>query len=293
MGRTKVILHGGLGNQLFQWAYGHRLAMQGMEVEFLFLLQDNLVPHTNSSMSNIFPECGHGFFNFKELPKNKILRVLNDPIHRFSPQRLIAARISDTTENPFDLPDSEIRSKYHYGYYQNSGMVYDLKSTLLKELWKNLSTFVQNPFEKELYGAEILHVRQGDTTTPINMQKVGVLSSEYYENLPGTKNRRFVLTDDKDGAAKILRRVKNDGIFGPDEIDKQSALRVMANSKKLFTANSTLSWWGAFLAVENGAEVVIPDLFFRGVIPPEGSAFKYPGFNFQESIFMDQPIECE
>jgi hypothetical protein len=284
-----VILHGGLGNQLFQWAFAHKLALEIADVEFLFLEYENGLSHTKNSLLNIVSNCEHGKLSSKRIPSKKVLRIFNDPIHRYNPRRYVTLQIEDFTKNPFEISERFRGNKFYYGYFQNFQIPHDLENILFEELWSNLKFFKKNPLEDMLKDTEIIHIRQGDTTTFSNMKKVGVLDFSYYDNLPKTTGKRFVITDDFKGAQKTLQGLKVDGIFGPDQVDAVSALRIMANSKRLFTANSTLSWWGAFLAQKNGAEVFIPEPFFRSTNPMPGNSFMYPEFNLLPASFMPIP----
>jgi hypothetical protein len=64
------------------------------------------------------------------------------------------------------------------------------------------------------------------------------------------------------------------------------ALAVMGRSSRLFTANSTLSWWGGFLAEGQGGNVVIPNPFFKNTQPAPGNAFQFPNFETLPSFFL-------
>jgi hypothetical protein len=136
-------------------------------------------------------------------------------------------------------------------------------------------------------GTQIVHIRQGDTLEASNRKRIGVLSRRYYENLPSKGGeKRYVITDDSVGASKLLRGLDVDEIYGPDKVDAIAALRIMSNASKLFTANSTLSWWGGFLAIHRGGEVVLPHPFFRNISPDPGNSFIFPEFKTLTSSFM-------
>jgi hypothetical protein len=286
----QVILHGGLGNQLFQWSYGHQLAFKGQDVRFNFYKRPYILEHTSTSLGEFLPDCSHCSFTEIELPKSRIGRVLLDPLHERNVFSKVWGRVIDTSSNPFvhPLPTYSRKQGIHFGYFQTFESPMAAEEILLKELWITLEGRVRTPLEMELEGAEVIHVRQGDTLTKSNMKKVGVLSSEYYSQIPRLSlKRRIILTDDVKGASKVLPQVHIDDIYGPSDFDVYQTLGVMARAHSLYTANSTLSWWGGFLARSRGAEVHIPHPFFREYSPDPELSFAYPDFQLLNARFME------
>lgn len=292
--KSYVILHGGIGNQLFQWAYGHQLALSGQEIDFIFLDKDYLIPHARKSLGDFLPNCPHAKFLKRKIPEDKFARIFCDPTNRLRLQIPSLGKISNSLKTPFDYPNYDRAKKYHLGYFQNHEMVEEMAEILHGELFARLEREKPTLLEAKLFGNEIWHVRQGDTKTPANVASVGVLDSKYYESIPPRKSmKRYVLTDDLQGAREILAKSDINGIYGPEDVNVESALRIMANSSRLFTANSTLSWWGGFLAQRRGAQVSIPNPFFRSVTPNPMSAFSYKGFLLIPSSFIEGDSQFE
>ena len=288
----QVVLHGGLGNQLFQWSYGHQLALKGRKVEFSFYKRPYILEHTSTSLGEFLPNCSHGSLTEIDLPKSRLGRVLLDPLHKRNIFSKAWGEVIDTSNNPFtySLPIASRKRGIHFGYFQAFELAMASEEILLKELWRTLDGRTRTPLEIKLEGAEIIHVRQGDTLTLSNMKKVGVLSSDYYSQLPRQSERpRVVLTDNIEGAIKALPQVPISDIYGPSDLDVYQTLGVMARAHSLYTANSTLSWWGGFLARSRGAEVHIPNPFFREFHPDPKLSFAYPDFQLMNSHFMELP----
>ena len=284
-----VILHGGLGNQLFQWSFGHQLALSGNPVQFTFYKRPYALEHTNASLGKFLPNCVHGSFLERDLPNNPMGRVLLDPLHRWNFFSKAIGKVLDTTEDPFVATNQFMLSNktIHFGYYQSFCSVMTVESLILREIWEVLENRTRTQLESDLAGLEVMHVRQGDTLTLSNKKKVGVLSSNYYNQIPKKSvTPRIVLTDDVKGAKRLLSQLNIEAFFGPSELDVYQTLGVMARSQTLYTANSTLSWWGGLLAQTRGAEVHIPNPFFRNFHPNPALSFAYPGFNLLESHFM-------
>jgi hypothetical protein len=293
-GSHQVILHGGLGNQLFQWSYGHRLALSGREVEFAFYKRPYGLEHTRTSLGEFLPNCEHGSFVEINLPKNPLGRILLNPVHRLNVFSKAMTGVHNSIKNPFlcGVPSLSSNKPVHYGYFQSFDSVLRVEDFLIDELWKVLENRERSQLESDLDGVEVIHIRQGDTLTPNNLKKVGVLSLDYYAQIPiKSAKQRIVLTDDVDGAKKVLSSLHIDGIFGPSELNVYQTLGVMARSTTLYAANSTLSWWGGFLAQSRGSNVYLPNPFFREFSPDPELSFAYPTFNLLNSHFMDLPTK--
>ena len=283
-----VILHGGAGNQLFQWAYAHYLNSLGRNVRCLFVKKKYSIKHANQCISNFLDSCNEIVFDELEIPNQKLLRVLHDPTHNKNPINLLPGKISKTLTSPFSYSSLSNTEDYLLGYFQESEMVHRLSEHLIVDLEESLfaKSHLSN-LEIKLYGSQIIHVRQGDTMRFENRQRVGVLSKDYYSSLETNKNLPLiVLTDDINGAKKVVESLNVDGFYGPEELDVPATLRVMSRASSLYCANSTLAWWGGFLASKNGGDVYVPDPFFLNVNPDPGKAFRYPGFQTIKSQFM-------
>ena len=172
-----VVLHGGMGNQLFQWAYGHSLAAKGFKVNFVFYEKSYLLDHTRESLEKYLYNCEHGDFLGVKLSKNKLIRVLQDPTHPRNIKTKINKRLRNTLHEPFTILPGSRASELYFGYFQNSSMVYKLADTIIPELLFCLENRELTKLEKQLEGSEVIHIRQGDTKTPKNLERVGVLDS--------------------------------------------------------------------------------------------------------------------
>lgn len=286
----KVVLHGGLGNQLFQWSYGHQLFQSGFKVEYIFYKRPYAVEHTNFFLGDFLDSCAHGTFKEVELPSNPILRVLSDPLHKNNLLSAALCQVADTTNNPFVYPpaSSGHTRNIHFGYFQASHSVVSVKELVLNELWDTLDARDRSSLEIKLEGAEVIHVRGGDYFSPSNVKSIGVLSAQYYRQLPPKMNNlRVVLTNDINAANRIFRSSKIDGIFGPTDLDTYQTLAVMARASSLYTANSTVSWWAGLLAQSRQAKVYIPEPFFRDFSPNPNATYSYPGFKAIRANFLE------
>ena len=114
--------------------------------------------------------------------------------------------------------------------------------------------------------AVAVHVRRGDyVTTPENILKHGLCSVDYYARASGRiltnvpDANFFVFSDDPTWAGENIR-LPGAVTFVTHNVGKRNHedLRLMAACKHFIIANSTFSWWGAWLATNPGKRVIAP-----------------------------------
>ena len=287
-----IYVSGGIGNQLFQIAFRHYVnLMQNSLVTMKKPKLNSGLPHTRLSFFEIDFGCEHceyrihqGFASINEL---------FDPwASRNNIEKMLYKRFQDYRNQPFidpkDIDFSSSKANY-LGYFQNKAFVQPIGSILFNEFFLELSNRVKTSIGHST-DVEVIHIRQGDTNTPANKKRVGVLSETFYKNILSRNSElshRVVITDDVEGAKQVLQGISVDEIFGPRELDPWQSLHLMAQSKRLIMANSTFSWWGGFLALFKGAEVIIPEPFFNSPELDTRGALNYPGFSTAKSHFVE------
>lgn len=286
----RVYLSGGLGNQLFQWSFGHFLSQKtGTAIKIIKFPVRAQIAHANLNLSDYFPFCDHCSFGKISTPMfiNQFLDPWNSKFRNLRRERL-----ADFRSDPFMLHSNiEINSRFGYlGYFQNVDFVHEVQNTVRFEIKSVLEPQTQQlrNLPKKL-PLEIIHVRRGDTLTLANQARVGVLDVDYYLSLirpKSTNMYRIIVTDDVHGAQSVITKIKPDKILGPESLDVLNTLALMSRATRLVMANSTLSWWGGFLALSNGAEIVAPKPFFKSQDLHSGDALDYPGFVTAESVFI-------
>jgi len=107
----------------------------------------------------------------------------------------------------------------------------------------------------------VLHVRRGDYRSD---EAFGLVGPRYYRLAVKLLRREFgqrpvwVFSDDPAYVLEYLPYC--DRLFGP-ELDATSTLQLMTQATAIVIANSSLSWWGAWLQGDVG-KVVVPDPWF-------------------------------
>lgn len=125
--------------------------------------------------------------------------------------------------------------------------------------------------ERQIRGAPsvAVHVRRGDyVANPVNQRMFGSCSAEYYRSaLAHVRScvgspRPFVFSDDQAFARELFAGLP-DAVFIDDKSgDPVVDLYLMSCCDHHIIANSSFSWWGAWLGRKDGQIVVAPEPWF-------------------------------
>lgn len=279
----RIFLSGGIGNRLFQLAFARVL-----KEKFFYKISIEQIDCKSSSQDlNVETILGAFLDPVARVSVSRTLKVHIDPWRTFSPNFVWGKRYDFRYVSDFSNVDlSRFSSNGHIvGYFQDMRFVNSLEEQMTIELKsfldKRNNQFVSTPYE-------IIHVRGGDYKKNSNRELIGELSSSYYSEILMKKSpiQRICLTDDLDFAREKLRRIYVDNFMGPKDISVIRALYLMQNATRLICANSTFSWWGGVLARNiSGAEVLIPNPFFKSYKLGFGKGLLHPRFLSKRSIF--------
>ncbi len=298
----RVILKGGFGNQLFQWAFAHYIVNQGYKV--------TLIAYENNHESLLSKKKSSKFVNIRKLMETckcfemktyslrvPIYRRFRDVESKKHPLRKVPGYYQNFENKPFQAVSTSAISKTRYfsGYFQNYQFVKNVESILVSELrdFLKLSLAIDNS-HFEIF-PNILHIRRGDFSTPSHFSKVGILSSSYYQRALSLNqaNSWTLLTDDPQHVLDVTSKINITRVLGPDSLDTISALYAMSNSKNLVISNSTLAWWGALLSIHQGGRVQAPVPWYREDILDETSTILHDEFQKVPADFLENLEEYE
>ena len=285
-----VKLMGGLGNQLFQYAIGRAIS----ENNNMELVLDNKTSYKNDKYKRVY-----SLNNFKIkarlISREEIKRILWK--HNFERvSRVIERRLGiNTFINYFRINlfshyliikekslsfDREIlnisknKDIYLNGYWGSEKYFYDIKSILQEELSVKYNPNEQNQIIiDKISNCESIsvHIRRGDFanhTTSKNLH--GVCSLGYYkkamlELLRRVKTPHYFIFSDDPVWAKTNLKLDFPTTF--ITVNKSSTdyedLRLMSYCEHNIIANSTFSWWGAWLSERGGKKVIAPSTSFQ------------------------------
>lgn len=269
-----IELTGGLGNQMFQYAFGKSCSLVGNTKLFL---DDSCYEH--DSLRSFALDC----FNINEerVSKKQLDRIIKEPfifnkLKSFLNynQKYYKGRIIEEQSFRYDTNFPRYRNKnvLYKGYWQSEKYFSKFRSELLCDfqLSRPLSQLADN-YLKQVTGTNSvsIHVRRGDY---VNNEKTnlfhGVCSLHYYkeavafflEKLPDV--HFFIFSDDIEWVKREFAYISNLSIIENVPFDYEE-LYLMSQCKHNIIANSSFSWWGAWLN-ENVSKIVIaPQKWFE------------------------------
>ena len=278
-----VKLMGGLANQMFQYAAGRSLAIKrGSELKLdnLTYFEDQPPENTPRHYELECYPIAAKLISAKDLAT---IKQVGQPV----PKSLFAkfgrrpslVRLDEHSE-PFQSFQPRFFSQtddvYLDGHWQNEKYFADIRNKLLTELTpKQLSTYTQK-LAGEIKGENsvAIHVRRGDYISNKHANKFhGVMEADYYQEALEQiakqvgKVRCYVFSDDiawcKDSLTLDSSAVYVTG-NGPERGCED--IYLMQQCSHDVIANSSFSWWGAWLNNNPGKIVVAPKNWFRDKI---------------------------
>lgn len=272
-----VRMSAGLANRMLQYTFYLYLKKQGKEVYL-----DNKYKATKWKMEDI---------NWERIfPYAKITQASNSLIFKygggynwFDKFRRHYLKFSSKVwiaPNATMIPANEILSKYRYliGVYQDASIAEYVKEDILKTL--RFSEFEENSQNAKLAikmkseESVAIHIRKGkDYLSRIDFQ--GTCPIEYYYKAiqiikSKVKNPIFyVFTDNTDWVKENLRGIDYILVNGNPTSGwgNHFDLQLMSCCKHNIIANSTYSWWGAFLNSNPNKIVIDPLYWFNPSLP--------------------------
>lgn len=270
-------LIGGLGNQMFQYAAGRALSLKNDTSLLLDIsaYETNNI-HQGFELQRIF-SCPA-----ETASKSDLCRVLGwqslASVRRIVSRRpfSIFSRKSFVAEPHFHYwPGIKSISKSCYlsGYWQSEKYFSDASSQIREDFKFRLPLADQNAvLGKQIYqvNAVSLHVRRGDYA--LNMKTMtthGLCSPEYYRRAVQYLADRveqphfYIFSDDIDWVKDNLR-IDFPTVYVQHNRGKESYndMRLMSLCRHHIIANSSFSWWGAWLNPDMKKIVVAPGKWF-------------------------------
>jgi Glycosyl transferase family 11 len=276
-----VKLHGGLGNQLFQYAFGQGLAAKtGRVVNYdntdctyfkTYQLNAWSIPGVNLVHDPHASQKGAPWWGNAE-------RVFHEP----------ADHVGFFHSEVYDKPENTL----FRGYWQTEQYFTTISDTLRQHLSRPNG---EMPEEIKRLADEIqsspktafICVRRGDYMTPALIRAFGCMNKAYYltgrrhiENTVGFDTKFYVFSDDPAYCAKEFGASTIINHHQPNKAVRLWPtapwdLYLMSLCQHGVISNSSFAWWGAFLGdsrPDSGRVVIAPDPWFQkhesdGVVP--------------------------
>ena len=286
--KSCILLRGGLGNQLFQIAYLHAFQRIKSVDEFHILTLPKVDHNRLPQIATLMNECRHGYsvkksHKFLRSSPRKFQNLISTLVHSTTSKkwlRLIRFDFEDLEFSPVFQFKFPLKRKIVVGNFQHWKYVEAAGEDFLDELRRYLNS------DHQIYEIEIkvpyaaIHLRKGDYQNT----GLGVLDLHYYlEIVKKYPNLNFaIFTDDIHRGRSLAKLLPNSVVFGPDICAPWEVIYHFSRAQVCIPANSTLSWWGSYLALKSGSKVYIPDPWFQSHSQTFG-AFRFPGTELSTS----------
>jgi len=286
-GTVTVRLVGGIGNQMFQYAAALRLAEHQNKKLYVCkkrsyrldrlkvpqdiyigepldeLLKHRVVHRLRSGYAFVrplLPTYVDDYIRRKKIYRN--LRGVSEGFYRESNFHF-DPKIFDISADNILLNGYFQSPRYFEGVEKLLRRHFQLKSPLTKiaDNWAEKISASPNSIS--------LHVRRGNYLSPDVSKVIPVLDRDYYDraialmkDLVGPKIEFFLFSDEPDFIAETFKDLPHAHVVRSDPTTSWEDMFLMARCRHNIIANSTYSWWGAWLNPAKDKRVIAPAHWF-------------------------------
>lgn len=270
---AKIRLMGGLGNQLFQYALGVQLRR---EFAAVVSYDDRWLSSFETPRTNELLRIGV-IGQHEILGSNDKLRTSPSVLRRASrlveqlrsklrPEKVVLeSRVSkDDGIQPW------VGEREYIGYWQQEKWFESSADEISRHLKSHLNRNFRDLSVEQAESTIALHVRLGDYISDKSASKI-------YEHVPVQHYLRGVgllrqklgdlnvvlYSDDVSHAEQLFHGQLKNYRLAQNGGDPARDLLCISSSPAVVMANSTFSWWGAWLAEKNGGLIVAPSRWYK------------------------------
>ena len=263
-----VRVTGGLGNQMFQYAMYKSLEKKGKLVKLdSKSFYETKKEHNGYELEGIFDIKPNKPTkeDLEKFDENNISTLLKIKRKLFGDKKFVY----DTKEYVFNKDVYKLKNSYLNGYWQSikyfEGIENDIKKDFrFKNQLDNKNLEILNEIENS--NSISIHIRRGDYMSPENYNMYGCIATPtYYKKAIKVIEEKvenptfFVFSNDMDWVKKNIQI--NSRVFYIDINSGNGSykdMQLMSNCKHNIIANSSFSWWGAWLNENKNKIVVAP-----------------------------------
>ena len=265
--KPTISLSGGIGNQLFQWAAAHVL-FKGT-VFNLNLGHYQINPEREFQLGPILDSCAHTVGSTTKLGRTPLPKYFEWAAAK-GISSILLEPLGFFQEKSFDPNfQHKIQRRMKIGFpVVLEGLFQDV--CIVEEAWPLIGDELINALSRSFdsiksrlglpdkYAA--VHVRRGDY--PISAypsHAIGQLDDSFFTEIASQIDLPIVLLSENANEVAILgKALKSNLIISNTEANPLQTLSILENSESLIGSNSSLSWWGAYLATKSGKKCILP-----------------------------------
>lgn len=262
----------GLGNQMFQYALYRNLQMMGKEA---YLDMNNLskMDESNAPDITLLPNV-----ILKRASSKDVRKLGTDRDNIFSKLRLKilgrrATHILEDYNLHFQEEILEKNNAYLEGYWQSEQYFSNIRDQLLNEfMFPKIMSSKNETVSKKMQGEQSvsLHIRRGDYLKGRAKQLYGGICTEKYYNdaILYMRNKYpnvqfYIFTNDIEWVKQKYCDTDMTIVDWNQGMDDYWDIYLMTQCKHNIIANSSFSWWGAWLNNHSDKEVISPKTWFN------------------------------
>jgi len=272
-----IKLQGGLGNQLFQWAFGLSLANKS-NAELKFDTESYVTDKLRSLEISTLVD-GIAIAKKNEIKKirleNNTLNLLKRKIETlFNPYFKRTIICENTYLYDVRLDSQNYTSNYFEGYWQNEKYFINNRKQILNKInFKINNSKSYNQYKLQITETDstaiAIHVRRGDYINDRRILEIhGICSLDYYKTSVRLMNEKYnnihfyIFSNDLNWCEKKFSFIKNKTYVKNTETVFED-LELMSLCKGQIIANSSLSWWSAWINQNPNKKVIAPKKWFN------------------------------
>jgi hypothetical protein len=287
-----VLLNGGLGNQLYQYAFGRALSIKHACKLNLDISVFGTIHNTwnNSYVLNNFDIDKKTVisknFSVKQLYYLKFLKKFfkKDSLNLKFSKLFFKEKYNrfyfdwDFKKQRVNILENSAVNSIYFGYWQDIKYFESIKYILMKELKlknvisdkvKQISKNVVNP------NSVAVHIRGGDIEFDNNFKHVDdkyyINAIKFFKNKLG-KVQLNVMTDDiglaKKQISKIIKDYSNIFFINELQLSDLEEFYLFGQHKNLIASRSTFSWWSSYLCEDKNKLITIPSEWYKSEKTP-------------------------
>lgn len=299
----KLQLGGGLGNQMFQYAYLYsQLKEKGLEdKKILFIMHHNIYEDVRSfALSNLNLSLDYKIVDEKNCGfKVKLKRCEEKAIKKFCRSFKITGKheikllhfmnivsVSELYEY-FDTLVVKNKNSFIEGAFQNWRYFDHYRKDIINE-YKICIPIAEhhNKLLKKISESNsvCVHIRRGDYTNSHYKNTLSICDLNYYQRAMDYIARKtktpifyvFSNTHEDHEWIKENYKFKYPTVYMDFDNSDYEELRLMGSCKHFIISNSSFSWWAQYLSANDTKIVVAPSKWFNG--PVNAAGIYMPGW---------------
>lgn len=265
-----VRISGGLGNQMFQYAFGRKLSIKKKENLIL-----DLSSYDNYNLFKFGLNCYDlkcDFINRKLFYNDKYIRKICKQLASFGLNRFFNYYIEKELFK-FDKNAILTNANYYLGSWQSFKYFEDITEVIINDfkIDKVLNQkYLELTDQMSLSESISLHIRRGDYFSDKRSQKDhGVLGLDYFERALNfvishmVNPRVYVFSDDMNWVKNHFKTKYSVHYISDSFSEPEISINLMSKCKHNIIANSSFSWWGAWLNQNPDKIIIAPKIWMR------------------------------